>query len=43
MFDPREKIGLFIDGANFCATPNSSAFDIDYWLVTAFQKRAYGG
>lgn len=23
MFDPREKIGLFIDGANFYATPTA--------------------
>ncbi|MBP2236289.1 hypothetical protein J2Z31_002803 [Sinorhizobium kostiense] len=42
MFDAREKIGLFIDGAN-SMRPQRLGFDIDYWLVTAFQKRAYGG
>ena len=42
MFDPREKIALFIDGANLYATSRSLAFDIDYKkLLTAFQKRGY--
>jgi uncharacterized LabA/DUF88 family protein len=30
MFDPREKIALFIDGANLYATSKSLGFDIDY-------------
>ena len=30
MFDPREKIALFIDGANLYATSRSLGFDIDY-------------
>ncbi|HEV7283247.1 MAG TPA: NYN domain-containing protein, partial [Kaistia sp.] len=30
MFDAREKIALFIDGANLYATAKSLAFDIDY-------------
>jgi uncharacterized LabA/DUF88 family protein len=42
MFDPREKIALFIDGANLYATSRSLAFDIDYKkLLAAFQKRGY--
>jgi hypothetical protein len=42
MFDPREKIALFIDGANLYATSRALAFDIDYRkLLTAFQKRGY--
>ncbi|KAB0680135.1 NYN domain-containing protein [Aureimonas leprariae] len=42
MFDPREKIALFIDGANLYATSRNLAFDIDYKkLLTAFQKRGY--
>ncbi|MCA1369203.1 NYN domain-containing protein [Bradyrhizobium sp. BRP14] len=42
MFDPREKIALFIDGANLYATSKSLGFDIDYRkLLAAFQKRAY--
>lgn len=30
MFDPREKIALFIDGANLYAASKSLGFDIDY-------------
>ena len=30
MFDPREKIALFIDGANLYATSKALGFDIDY-------------
>ena len=42
MFDSREKIALFIDGANLYATSKSLDFDIDYrQLLAAFQKRAY--
>jgi uncharacterized LabA/DUF88 family protein len=42
MFDPREKIALFIDGANLYATSRSLGFDIDYRkLLAAFQKRGY--
>ncbi|RVB27018.1 NYN domain-containing protein, partial [bacterium M00.F.Ca.ET.230.01.1.1] len=29
MFDPREKIALFIDGANLYATSRALGFDID--------------
>jgi len=42
MFDAREKIALFIDGANLYATSRSLGFDIDYSkLLKAFQKRGY--
>ncbi|OAP41248.1 labA-like protein [Sinorhizobium glycinis] len=42
MFDTREKIALFIDGANLYATSKSLGFDVDYRkLLSAFQKRAY--
>lgn len=42
MFDSREKIALFIDGANLYATSKGLGFDIDYRkLLGAFQKRAY--
>ena len=42
MFDPREKIALFIDGANLYATAKSLGFDIDYKrLLKAFQKKGY--
>ncbi len=42
MFDPREKIALFIDGANLYAASRSLGFDIDYRkLLTAFQKKGY--
>lgn len=42
MFDPREKIALFIDGANLFATSKSLGFDIDYRkLLGAFRKRGY--
>ncbi|WP_176084003.1 NYN domain-containing protein [Martelella sp. HB161492] len=42
MFDPREKLALFIDGANLYAASKSLGFDIDYRkLLSAFQKKAY--
>lgn len=42
MFDPREKISLFIDGANLFATSKNLGFDIDYRkLLTYFQGRGY--
>jgi uncharacterized LabA/DUF88 family protein len=42
MFDPREKIALFIDGANLYATSRALGFDIDYRkLLENFQKRGY--
>jgi uncharacterized LabA/DUF88 family protein len=42
VFDQREKIALFIDGANLYATSRSLGFDIDYRkLLSSFQKRAY--
>lgn len=42
MFDPREKISLFIDGANLYAAAKSLGFDIDYRkLLTAFEGRGY--
>jgi uncharacterized LabA/DUF88 family protein len=42
MFDPREKIALFIDGANLYATSRALGFDIDYRkLLSSFHKRGY--
>jgi uncharacterized LabA/DUF88 family protein len=42
MFDPREKIALFIDGANLYATSRALGFDIDYRrLLAYFQQRGY--
>ncbi|MCV0397664.1 MAG: NYN domain-containing protein [Rhizobiaceae bacterium] len=42
MFDQREKIALFIDGANLYATSRALGFDIDYKrLLLHFQKKAY--
>ncbi len=42
MFDPREKIALFIDGANLYAASKSLNFDIDYRkLLKSFQNRGY--
>lgn len=42
MFDPREKIALFIDGANLYATSRSLGFDIDYRkLLASFQEKGY--
>lgn len=42
MFDPREKIALFIDGANLYAAAKSLSFDIDYRrLLQEFQKKGY--
>ena len=41
-FDPREKVALFIDGANLYATSKSLGFDIDYKrLLTEFQSKGY--
>ena len=42
MFDPREKIALFIDGANLYAASKSLGFDIDYRkLLKSFAGRGY--
>ena len=42
MFDPREKIALFIDGANLYAASKGLGFDIDYRrLLKVFQGKAY--
>jgi uncharacterized LabA/DUF88 family protein len=42
IFDPREKIALFIDGANLYATSKSLGFDIDYKrLLSEFQGMGY--
>ncbi len=42
MFDAREKIALFIDGANLYATSKSLGFDMDYRkLLKYFQKHGY--
>ena len=42
MFDPREKIALFIDGANLYATSRALGFDIDYKkLLENFNARGY--
>src|SRR3954466_4630921 len=42
MFDPREKIALFIDGANLYAAAKSLGFDIDYRrLLVEFQGKGY--
>ncbi len=42
MFDPREKISLFIDGANLYAASKGLGFDIDYRkLLKAFNGRGY--
>ncbi|MCP1198038.1 NYN domain-containing protein [Notoacmeibacter sp. MSK16QG-6] len=38
MFDQREKIGLFIDGANVYATSKALGFDIDYRRLLAHFK-----
>ena len=42
MFDPREKIALFIDGANLYAASRSLGFDIDYRkLLESFGNKGY--
>jgi uncharacterized LabA/DUF88 family protein len=42
MFDQREKIALFIDGANLYATAKSLGFDIDYKrLLQEFSAKGY--
>ncbi|WP_068315930.1 NYN domain-containing protein [Polycladidibacter hongkongensis] len=42
MFDPREKIALFIDGANLYSTAKAIGFDIDYKrLLKEFQAKGY--
>jgi uncharacterized LabA/DUF88 family protein len=42
MFDPREKVALFIDGANLYAAAKSLGFDIDYRrLLKEFQSKSY--
>jgi uncharacterized LabA/DUF88 family protein len=41
-FDPREKIALFIDGANLYATAKALGFDIDYKrLLKEFHSQCY--
>jgi len=42
MFDAREKVALFIDGANLYSTAKAIGFDIDYKrLLREFQGKAY--
>jgi uncharacterized LabA/DUF88 family protein len=42
MFDQREKIALFIDGANLYATSKTLGFDIDYRrMLKYFGSKAY--
>lgn len=42
MFDPREKVALFIDGANLYATARSLDFEIDYRrLLKDFKQKSY--
>lgn len=42
MFDAREKVALFIDGANLYSTAKAIGFDIDYKrLLKEFQGQAY--
>jgi len=42
MFDQREKVALFIDGANLYATSKALGFDIDYKrMLKYFQEQAY--
>jgi len=42
MFDPREKIALFIDGANLHSTARALGFDIDYKrLLQEFASKGY--
>lgn len=42
MFDPREKIALFIDGANLYSAARSLGFDIDYKrLLAVFAQKGY--
>src|SRR5690554_336594 len=42
MFDPREKVVLFIDGANLYATSRALSVDIDYKrLLGEFQSKGY--
>ena len=42
MFDQREKVALFIDGANLHATSKSLGFDIDYRdMLEYFKKKCY--
>ncbi|HAT87438.1 NYN domain-containing protein [Cohaesibacter gelatinilyticus] len=42
MFDPREKVALFIDGANLYATTKTLGFDIDYKrLLKEFRSKGY--
>lgn len=42
MFDSRERLALFIDGANLYATARALGFDIDYRkLLAYFQKQGH--
>jgi uncharacterized LabA/DUF88 family protein len=42
MFDPREKIAVFIDGANLYSASRALGFDIDYRrLLSDFRSKGY--
>ncbi len=42
MFDPREKIAVFIDGANLYGASRNLGFDLDYRrLLKDFQEKGY--
>ena len=42
MFDPREKVAIFIDGANLYAASRSLGFDIDYRkMLKYFNEQGY--
>ena len=42
MFDQREKVALFIDGANLYATSKALGFDIDYKkMLKYYQEKVY--
>ncbi|MEO0635684.1 MAG: NYN domain-containing protein [Pseudomonadota bacterium] len=42
MFDQREKIAIFIDGANLYAAARALEFDIDYRkMLTSFREKGY--
>lgn len=42
MFDPREKVAIFIDGANLYAASRSLGFDIDYRkMLKYFHEQGY--
>ena len=42
LFDPRERVALFIDGANLYATSKALGFELDYRkMLKYFQREAY--